>query len=369
MPAAKAKANSETAFLPGQDGEGTPIFSVLVKRTYDIVPGEALARAEADRPIARTDEYWDYGDAETSTVKFESEMAAYKPLTDVVFVGKAHAPEGKPVYSLDAGLQVDGAGRKLVRVIGDRKCIHRPGLPPRFTDPEPFAELDMRYDLAYGGKDLRSNPDVPFHHPRNPMGKGVAVRNARETVQDLPLPNLEDPQDLLTPERLVLEEPEGWRLTPMPQGLGWYQKTWYPRAFFAGVVPPFILPGSLTREEHLGLVPRDHIALARRFKLPSFHPRFNNGASPGLALPPLRGDETVRLRSLTPEGLLLFRLPGETPRIGLDIGLPGRELDVVLQTVVVRGEDRQVDLIWRGTRPYPGLDWLPEMTKLEVEVA
>jgi hypothetical protein len=355
--------------FPGQDCEGAPIYTVLVKRTYDIVPGQPLKRAAADRPIALIDEYYDHGDAETSTVMFEAEMVAFKAMTDVVFIGKAYAPEGRPVQTLDAGLQVDGSGRKLLRLTGDRRCVFRPGQSPLFTEPKPFATLDLRYDLAYGGKDRFSFPEAPVFYPRNHMGKGFVVKNMKESVHNLALPNIEDPQDLLTPDRILVHEAEGWRLQPMPQGLGWYQKTWYPRMFFAGVIPPFLSPGALTREEHLGLVPKDHVALFLRRKIPSMHPRFHNGASPGLAVPYLKGDETIRLKALTPEGMIHFRLPGETPEIRLDIGLPGHELDVVVQSVCIRGEDRQVDVIWRGSRGYPGLDWLPEMKKLQVDVA
>jgi hypothetical protein len=32
-------------------------------------------------------------------------------------------------------------------------------------------------------------------------------------------------------------------------------------------------------------------------------------------------------------------------------------------------EDRQVDLVWRGAVPYSGMDWLPEMKRLEIFVA
>ena len=364
-----AEGKPETAVLTGQDGDGNPIFSLLLKRTYDIVPDGAAARAAKDGPLAGIDEYYGFGDAETATVKFEADLVPFKALTDVVFIGCAHAPEGVPAAGMDAGLQVDGRGRKVIRVFGDRKCVHRKGRPPLFTDPAPFERMEIRYENAYGGKDARSRPDAPFHYPRNPMGKGLAVKNVREAVDGLPLPNLEDPEDALTPERLVLGDPESWRLAPMPQGLGWYQKTWYPRSFFCGIIPPHLLPGAPIREEHLGLVPAGHIALARSLKLPAFHPRFNNGASPGLALPPLLGDETVRLRGLSPEGLLSFRLPGETPAMALDIGFGAQALEPMLQTVCIRGEDRQVDLVWRGSLPYPGIDWLPEMKTLEAAVA
>jgi len=367
--ATPVRPKPETVFLPGQDGDGAPVFSVLLKRSYALKADGSLARAEADAPLRKIDEYWDKGDPETATVKFEADLAPFKERTDLVFVGKAYAPGGKPVAVLDAGIQVDGSGRKLIRVFGDRQCAFRQGLPPVFSEPKAFTEMEIRYENAYGGKDELSLPDMPLFYPRNPMGKGLAVKNLREIVHGLALPNLEDPEDLLTPERLILDQPEGWRLQPMPQGLGWYPRTCYPRSFFAGSIPPFLLPEALTKEEHLGLVPKNHIALARSLKLPAFHPRFNNGASPGLALPRLSGGETVRLRNLTPESLLQFTLPVERPSVSIDMGLGRKSPEAVLDTVCIRGEDMQVDLVWRASVGYPGIDWLPEMAKLEVDVA
>ena len=122
------------------------------------------------------------------------------------------------------------------------------------------------------------------------------------------------------------------------------------------------------REETLGLVPAGQIALARRFKLPGFDVRFNNGASPGLALPHLTGGELVRLRNLTPEGSLDFSLPHETPVMTLDIGLGDNALKPVLHTVCIRVEEMEVDLVWRGAHPFPGVDWLPEMKRLTAVV-
>jgi hypothetical protein len=52
----------------------------------------------------------------------------------------------------------------------------------------------------------------------------------------------------------------------------------------------------------------------------------------------------------------------------LDIGLGENQLSPVLQTVCIRSEDMQLDLIWRGVHSYPGLDWLPEMKQLRAEV-
>jgi hypothetical protein len=357
----------EFGVLPGQSADGKPIFSVLVKRTYDLTPGRAPVRAEKANPLVKVDVYYDDGDAESSTVKYETDFTAFKLATDVVVLGKAHAPVGRPVKQLDASIEIDGR-KKTIRVIGDRRCVHRTNKPPAFTDPTLFAEMEIRYDRAYGGSDEKSSPPLLFVYPRNHRGTGVALKNVAEVVEGLPLPNLEDPNDLLTPERVILGEPECWNQQPLPQGFGWFQKAWYPRCSFAAAIPPFVHTETVLREEMLGLVPKGQIALARQFKLPSFDLRFNSGASLGLTFAYLAGGEAVRLVNLTPEGELKFNLPTETPRIMLDIGLGENALRPVLHTVCLRAEEKQLDLVWRGAHEHPGRDWLPEMKHMITEV-
>jgi hypothetical protein len=228
--------------------------------------------------------------------------------------------------------------------------------------------MPIRYERAYGGRDLVSLPGLEFHYPRNHHGTGVAVRNIPEVVHGLRMPNVEDPADLLTPERVILGEPERWNLQPLPHGFGWYHKTWYPRSSFVGAMPQFVDSTTRLREESLGLVPERQIALARQFKLPSFDSRFYRGASLGLSMPYLQGGERVVLTGLTDDGELEFSLPRDTPSIGLDIGLGMKTPEVVLQTVTIRVDDRELDLVWRGAHPYPGVDWLPEMKTLTLEV-
>jgi hypothetical protein len=104
-------------------------------------------------------------------------------------------------------------------------------------------------------------------------------------------------------------------------------------------------------------------------QLPTMDFHFFNGASPGLAVPFLAGDEPVELLSLDPGGRIQFQLPGERPKIGLDLGKGVQEPPVVLHTVMIRVDERQVDLVWRGAVPYPGPDWLPEMKKMEALLA
>lgn len=366
--AAAAPAPEIPAILNGKDDQNRPIFAVLVKRTYDVKPGQKCDRAEKPNPLLKMDEYYDEGDPDWATVKFESDLVPYKLATDVVVIGNAIAPGGVGVPRLDVFVEVAGR-RKRLRVFGDRHCLYRSNAAPAFTEPEPFTELPIQYERAYGGRDIRSIPGQPFYYPRNHSGVGLALKNSKEAIEGLPLPNIEDPDDLLSPERVVVGEPERWHEQPLPDGLGWFQRTWYPRCSFTGAMPAYLGVDTVLREETLGLVPQGQVALSWQCKLPSFHPRFHSGASRGLVFPYLAGTETIRLTNLTPDGSLVFQLPGETPRIVLDIGLGESELEPILHTVCIRLDAMQVDLVWRGAHEYPGLEWLPEMKKLAAHVS
>jgi hypothetical protein len=352
--------------VQGKDDKGRPVFCVLVKRTYNIRSAGRVVRTES-RPLVQVDQYYDDGDPEWTTVKYETDFAPFKLATDVVVIGKAVAPGGEPVHQLDVAVEV-AAHRKTVRVTGDRHCRYRENAPPNFSDPVPFTEMPIQYDRAYGGRDIRSDPEEPFHYPRNDVGVGIVLKNAKDIVEGLRLPNIEDPGDLLTPDRVVFEKPDRWSAQPLPDGLGWFQRTWYPRCSFTGAIPSYLEIDTVLREEMLGLVPKGQIALSRQFKLPSFDLRFHNGASRGLVLPYLRGDEKIRLTNFTLNGSLVFQLPGDAPSIMLNIGLGENELEPFLHTVSIRLEEMEVDMVWRGAHPYPGLEWLPEMKKLAAEV-
>jgi hypothetical protein len=353
--------------VPGMNHRDEHIFSVIVKRTYRIVRDAPAERADVDRPLRQIDQYYDDGDPDWSTVQYESELAPYKASTDVVVIGKAYAPRGVATERTTVGVQV-GERRKILMVTGNRHCHFREGAAPVFSDPEPFTEMEIRYDRAYGGRDEKSLPDTPFLYPRNFMGAGVVLRNVKEAVEGLPLPNLEDPEDLLTPDRLLIGEPDRWHFQPLPQGFGWRQRTWYPRCALLGSYPPFTDPGTITAEEKMGLLPKNHVALAKQSRLRPMGAQFANGASFGMIFASLAGDESVVLGRLTPDGVLKFSLPGDTPSIGLDLGQGVQPLEPRLHTVSIRPDEQELDLIWRGAQTYEGPSWLSKMTRLQAEV-
>ena len=55
------------------------------------------------------------------------------------------------------------------------------------------------------------------------------VKPTAKTLHNLPLPNLEDPKDRITAERLVHPGHEAWEKQPMPAGFGWFPKAAAPR--------------------------------------------------------------------------------------------------------------------------------------------
>jgi len=351
--------------LPGQTPEGHHILSVLLKRTYDIVSGGPCVRSEKDQKLIPGDVH--YGDPMNTTVKLESDFVPYKLATDVVLHGKVYAPQGVGTPELKAALRV-GPVSKEIHVVGDRVCRYQGNTAPAFSDPKPFTTMELRYELAYGGVDIHSDPNVPCIYARNHLGRGFAVKNTKVSVEGLPLPNLEDPADRLTPDRLCVEKFWEWERQPMPASFGWFCKYWRPRAMFAGVMPADRLVAQQLRAMYAPAVPQEQRAMYEQTNLPNMDFRFFNGASPGLVAPFLRGDEEVRAVNLTQEGKLSFRLPGDSPGIGVDIGGGVQQPEVVLHTVMIRMEDRQVDLVWRGAIPYAGPDSLPDLKKMEVEV-
>lgn len=353
------------ALLPGQTPDGKHVLAVLLKRSFTIVTSGLCVRAEADRPLWGGDQH--YGDPMNSTVKFESDFIPYKLATDVVLNGSAHAPKGNPVREMLATLEV-GAMKKTIRVIGDRVCKHRPAADPTFTDPVPFTKMELRYDRAYGGVDVFTDTNCQFIYPRNHLGKGFAVGNGRASIDELDLPNLEDPNDPLTPSRMCAGKIENWPKQPLPAGFGWYAKYWQPRVGWAGILPAAKEVETMLRSAFAQLLPPPFRDTYSEHSLPVVDFRFFNGASPGLAVPYLAGDETVRLTNLTPEGNRSFQLPVDRPAITLDLGEGPRESVVVPHTLQIRSDDGEVDLVWRAAFPYPGPDWLPEMKMSKVTI-
>ena len=342
--------------VPGHAPDGTPILSVLGKRTYRFANGGKAAPDEGEQiPFIEADEFWGLGNPASDAVKYESDLAAYKPMTDVVLIGKAHAPKGRKIPQISAGIQVAGA-RKIVQVVGNRK-VYVTGTGLAFSDPEPFAAMPLDCSRAYGGSDARSEAGLLYVYPKNPVGRGFIVKDNPKALQDLALPNLEDPAKLLTPKNLVLGKFEQWKLYPEPAGFGYLNKHSHPRFTLAGLPPDSHADAEVDRKLALRKLPEVGTPGAPQPApaMPMLNAEFFNGASQGLRLPYLSGNEAVMLANLDAElPRFSFTLPGERPRAWLDVGQGRKSMPMVPHTLLIYKETNQLTLVWRGCVGYGG---------------
>ncbi|MCC6418735.1 MAG: DUF2169 domain-containing protein [Gemmataceae bacterium] len=299
------------------DEEGRPLLVPVVKATYVIHPREGLALAEKPVPVNAAGQFW--GDPDTSSYKYEPEVAFIKPATDVVLIGHAHAPK-KGTTEVNVTLRV-GPLEKAVRVVGDRLWT-KAFLGAAPTDPQAFERVPLTWERAFGGWD-RSHPDPAKHtfEPRNPVGTGLRQKHGN-LEHGIPLPNLEDPRHPL----------RAYGDTPPPAGFGFTGPSWQPRAAFAGTYDEAWM------KDRMPLLPRD------------FDRRFFNAAAPGLIAPGhLKGDEAVAVENASPGGRLYFQLPGvPAPQCLVTLaGRPDEHLHTQLDTVIVNTDEKLLFLIWR----------------------
>ena len=177
---------------------------------------------------------------------------------------------------------------RIVRVFGDRK-VYVTGSGIAFTAPVPFDRMPLDYGLAYGGKDDKSEEGVPYVYPKNPVGKGFVVKNNLKALQDLILPNLEDPAKLLTPQNLVLQKFERWNEWPDPVGFGCTGKNFHPRYTLAGLPPDQQASVEMERQSALQKMPQIGTGAAGEPPPPIADPQpailQRRLAGPGLPLP------------------------------------------------------------------------------------
>jgi hypothetical protein len=261
------------------DVEGRSRLTIVVKATFAFVDDIHLTPKQL--PLFESDLLTE---SNPPSVRFESDLVPFKPCTDVVLVGRAHAPEGKPVTQMVAGVRV-GPVRSGIAVFGDRKWESQLLKAPTISYPQPFLAMDLVYEHAFGGIDASAG----LYCKENLVGTGFIGKRTVERIEGLRLPNLEDPRNLI----------HAWNSRPRPVGLGFYGRGWAPRLAYAGTY--------------------DEQYMKTRHPLPpaDFSYRFFNGAHPDLQVEGyLRGDEEVDLLNVCPGAPRVhFRLPGIVPKI------------------------------------------------------
>lgn len=299
-----------------RDREGAEVWLVAVKATFDILPDGSTIPSKDQPPVLRVPEY--HGEPGKSSIKYEADLVLTKKTTDVIVVGHAYAPGGKPATELDVGFRV-GPVQKVLRVFGDREWG---ALGP--TSPQRFTKMPIVYERAFGGVDRKSpNPDRDWDW-RNPVGCGYAVSKVH--LDGRAVPNIE------WRDRPI----RSWDDRPAPAGFGAIASHWQPRAGFAGTYDDRWMK---TRQP---LLPDD------------FDDRFFHCAPADQQAPQfLTGGDPVVLLNLTPGGDLRFALP--KIHLGFETRFydGSREIHKLrkLHAVIVEPDFPRVSVVWHSALP------------------
>ena len=351
--------------------DGRSYLALLARRSYRIRPGARAIPSGEDAAIPREDEYAPSTSpgAKDRLVHESDACGVLKPLTDVLLRGSAHA-RGRAVKVLETGLQVDRA-RKAVRVWGDRKIDLGEGGAPFYGEPATFTSLPLVYDHAFGGCDevatqrqadaCRAAGEVALpgvvSYPRNDAGRGYVVDTIPDRLRGTLAPNLEDPTDPVTADRLLSPTVDDWIDLPVAACYGPIDVFTFPRAMFF-IPPEFSAPRRAVHEVALGGLLREDLARTPALDAPP-DPRVYNAAPAGLAVCRLRGGERVSLWNLHPQHEFFeFDLPGEAPRLVVELpGVGARELAPALHTILIEPDHDRVTLAWAAwlevAVPYP----------------
>ena len=350
-------------------------LALVIKRTYAIAPDGQCTFAEEQEPLEPGfPRYEELEPPQLSPTRWDSDLIAFKQATDVVIQGHAYA-YGKRA-TVDAELSF-GSTSRTVRVHGERRCeLHNNR--PVFTPAEPFEQMPIRYDRAYGGFDATAleregdlvaeaigpiEPDwglgtsTRFHYPRNRTGAGYLIEATPEALESFVVPNLEFPFDPVTPERLAIGESRRWLSGPLPASFDWSDPGSFPRIAYLGEVPEYVADPETFSEVAQGWAPRDLLRLPSIAQL-GRHPGFLQGASPGLAVGEVAPDETFLLRNLFPDRReRRVELPGWRPTVKIRLtATDHRETETRLNAVVIQPDHERVILVWSArcevNRPY-----------------
>ena len=289
---------------------------VIIKATFTI--NGKIEVAEEPSPIHMADEYW--GEPETSSLKYASEIHLSKPCTDIIMTGHACAPDRKPVRALNVTLAVADKS-KTARVYGDRTWESKV-LGLSYSDPMPFETMPLVYERAYGGcHDVKGDQKKILAESRNPVGQGFKGKRSSSEFKGKALPNIEDPRKLIS-------SPGD---QPTPVGFGPVASSWEPRRRYAGTYD------KAWQKQRAPYLPDD------------FDNRFFNSAPPDqICNGYLMGGEPVSITNMSENGPLKFNLP--SCGMDLKVRVAGKTETPILNLETVSFEPNQsrFAMTWRA---------------------
>jgi len=297
-----------------------PINQSLLYKTYEAdrkfyLCTVVLSYFSFDSPSLLSEpDLWKFAGAELGKDAM-LDMCMPKPRGEVLVVGKCFTPEGKPTPAYEVSLQM-GPIDKTLYVFGDRFWKRKGRILKTISDPLPFTEMDISYENAFGGPDYK----------KNPLGKGQASIKTDTGNTVHPLPNIEDPHDLI----------DSPKKKPDPAGFGPIDLTWPQRMEKVGTYDQKWLDN---------LFP----GLAQDIDYTYFNAAPSDQWLDGF----FNGNESFEIRGMHPEKKALqSRLPEARSRcfmnLKTDEGEQFKEIKTNLDTVWLFPHAEKGIIVWRG---------------------
>lgn len=312
----------------GLEPSGRELLVVVIKGTFRFPQAgeraDHFALHEEQMPLVMADTFT--GEPGFSAPVYETDFAPRKPRCDILLLGSANAPQGRPARRVEVGLRV-GKWSKAFAVVGQRRWDCGLGSPSA-SDPEPFVRQPISYDVAFGGTDSRHQD--PLEHAAymlNPVGKGFHKHTKSEWIDGAPLPASEE-------LGRAVSDPRG---DYRPMAFGPVGRGWSPRYRFAGTYDdrwladhfPFLPPDF--DDQYFQAAPLD-----QQMPLESFG----------------HGQVEVLLVNLTPEGRTRLIIPELIAPVHVFPKNGEREdYTATLDTIVIEPDALRYSLTWRVARP------------------
>jgi hypothetical protein len=310
-----------------RDKTGKHHWIVVAKATFEFDAQGKLSLADQQLPPLHEPAY--FGEPGRSSLRYEADLIAMKPNTDVTLNAHAHAPGHRASREVVVALRIANLEKQLLVRGASTHTFGVGGLA--VSNSEPFITRPITYELAYGGTDTVD--EDPSNHRidlRNPVGVGFAARSEHLIGRTAP----------------SIYYPRGAPAKLGPAGFGALASYWSPRLERGGTYD-------------------DNWAAHKRPLLPDDYDETQLLCAPADQWPRqrMRGGEIIDLINLTPEGALRFELPKIcvmcTTRIS---GHSPIEYRCELASVVIEPEVRTLIMVWQGSLHVSGtnVDYLDE---------
>lgn len=299
-----------------RDRDGSEIWLIAVRATFDLFPDGSLQIAKKQEPVALAPVF--SGKPGSSSLKCDSDLPRTKLGTDILLNATAHVPEFQDeMTELTVGFQVGNISKTLT-VVGDRVWQRSFGrLVP--SSAKAFRSKPICYERALGANPEQVTSKLDFvHAERNPVGTALVA------VEGSFLPNIYNPG----------ESPTGPGTSSPVAGFGPIAGHWSPRRELAGTYD------EKWQKEKRPLLPDDfNDAWFQSAPKDQITSRF------------LHGGETVELTNLTPSGSLTFQLPRHS--FGFRTSIDGKveHHRGNLHTVLIEPDDNRLTMVWHTALP------------------